>query len=268
MNNSQVILEESDPSKNKELKLTNLWPDSPHTNRLKQTVEEFHGKIIPVDIRVSLIPFSWELITKKENDGNRSIYRKISAKIYLSMLYDFVNNRGKTYEEYIKPNLDKLSSVEDKVQLNNLFRKEIKEKFDIIYESIGGNKKTMGELFDNASKFENLEDSPEGKLLLSINEVNSRIMEFYVILLILIDKRNSWIHVGLAHSEIIKKWLPGYFKYTDKGEAGMTSMNTYYEMGESEQPKACVLNPNIGDTIVNQKMIKNIIKNKYFSSYY
>jgi hypothetical protein len=40
--------------------LTDLWPNSIHTQRLK-TLNNNNNKIIPVDIRSLLIPFSWEL---------------------------------------------------------------------------------------------------------------------------------------------------------------------------------------------------------------
>ena len=64
-------------------------------------------------------------------------------------------------------------------------------------------------------------------ILESIDEILSLIMEYYIILLLISDKRNTIIHTGLAHSSKIVDFLKDKFGYTVIESAGLDKIEHY-----------------------------------------
>ena len=78
-NNNVVLLEEIIENN---FKLEDLWPTSKHTKELKKLNND-NDKIIPIDIRPMLIPFSWELV-----ENNNKLGKMILLE-YIKLLDDF-----------------------------------------------------------------------------------------------------------------------------------------------------------------------------------
>ena len=74
----------------------------------------------------------------------------------------------------------------------------------------------------------------------SIDNINSLIMEYYILILIFSDKRDSIIHTGLAHSTRLKSILIEKFKFTIIKDVSMTQIEQYTG---SDNTNACILNP-------------------------
>lgn len=212
----QILLEESinDPS----LNLTDLWPDAEHTRRLK-VLKENDKKIIPTDIRPYLIPFSWQLV--ESNDK----YKNLQITKYLHFFNIFFSEKGSTYEKYILPYYEYID-YEDKTIILGIF-KQMKKLFNIKYEMYKG--KTLRYILESDKSY-----------MHSIDNINSLIMEYYILLLIFSDKRDSIIHTGLAHSTRIKSILVEEFKFKIIDDVDMTQIEDYTG---SDNTKACIVNP-------------------------
>jgi len=226
---NQIILEESinDPK----LNLTDLWPNAFHTRNLKKLKEE-NLNIIPVDIRPYLIPFSWQLA--KHN----KLYKKLPIKKYLDCLFKFFNKDGDIYRKYIHSYIEYIND-NNKKKILKIFN-DIKDNFLVLYN------KYNNETIETILKVKKDED-----FFYKIEEINSLIMEYYIVLLILSDTRNSIIHTGLAHSTKLKEILK-IFDYKIDEENGMTSINNYTG---SNRTNACTINPDNNKYISNKKSI-------------
>ena len=213
----QILLEESinDP----ELNLTELWPDAEHTTKLRELKEE-NNKIIPVDLRPYLIPFSWQFASS--NDA----YRKFTISQYLHCFDNFFNYNGKTYEKFIFPYYEFINT-ENKKRLYTIFILIKNEylKFKSKYPGVT----KIGDLLEKDKSHMD-----------SIDHINSLIMEYYILVLILSDRRDTIIHTGLAHSTRLKKFLVEDFNFIIKKDSNMTHINQYTG---SNQTVACIPKP-------------------------
>ena len=224
-NNFQILLEESinDP----DLNLTDLWPNAEHTRQLK-ILKETHKNVIPTDIRPYLIPFSWQLAESSENSQSASAvnkYKELSIKKYLFYFSEFFNYRGKAYKRFILPYYGFIENNDRQILFNvfekikNLYVKLLKK-----YENL-----TLDEILKKDKDY-----------MHSIDNINSLIMEYYILLLIFSDKRDSIIHTGLAHSTRLKSILLEEFKFKIVEDISMTQIENYTG---SDNTNACILNP-------------------------
>ena len=221
----QVVLEES---LNEMENLTDLWPNAVHTRKLKE-LKEKNDDILPTDIRPYLIPFSWQLAESNDN------YKKLKINKYLYYFKIFFNKKGKVYERYIFPYYEYIDQ-NDRLQLINIFI-FIEDLFLKTYQKYDG--LTIEEIL-----------SKDEDYMYSIDNINSLIMEYYILLLILSDKRDSVIHTGLAHSTRIKSILKEEFGYEIKEDHGMTHISQYTG---SDSTKACILNPKFSEFFSKKK---------------
>ena len=223
---NQILLEESinDP----DLNLTDLWPDAEHTRQLK-ILKENDKNIIPIDIRPYLIPFSWQLAESNEK------YKKITINKYLYFFSEFFNERGKVYYKFIFPYYEYISSPNKLIfrkiftTIKNLFLK-ISNKYTNM---------TLEEIFKKDNNY-----------MHSIDNINSLIMEYYILVLIFSDKRDTVIHTGLAHSTRIKNILVEEFKFTIIEDVSITQIEEYIG---SDKTEACILNPSNSEFLNKKK---------------
>lgn len=224
-NNFIILLEESinDP----DLNLTDLWPNAEHTRQLK-ILKENDKNIIPTDIRPYLIPFSWQLAESSkisESASANNKYQELIINKYLFYFSEFFKQRGKTYNRFILPYYEFIEN-DDKKILFNIFEtiKNLFIKISKKYENL-----TLNEILKRDKNY-----------MHSIDNINSLIMEYYILLLIFSDKRDSIIHTGLAHSTRIKSILVEEFKFQIVEDVSMTQIETYTG---SANTTACILNP-------------------------
>lgn len=210
----QIILEEAIDDN---LNLTPLW-NARHTVELKKLLEK-NNRIIPTDIRPYLILFSWQLAKSNKK------YKECKIENYLYLINEFLGKKGKIYNKFIFPQFEFIKN-KYKNELVNLFNLIQKNYENICYEYTG---KTIGYILEKDINY-----------LHSIDDINSYIMEYYIILLILSDKRNSIIHTGLAHSSRLKVILSEYFNFKIIQEHKMTDIEKYTG---SDNTNACIMNP-------------------------
>ena len=205
---SKILLEEV-PRTGTELK--ELWPSSPHTQKLKEVYLQNSKIIQGVDIRPFLIPFSWELSFDKNSPN-------IILKEYLTFINIFCNLKlpyfiNELKNIYTKEYLSNNSLGFHYLKIKNYIKKYVKE-----------NKKYLNE------KIKNLADN-NSSILENINEIISYIMEWYIIAKIYqsIDNGNKKIiiHAGLAHTTNIIDLLKNIYKYNIISEKGLTDLSDY-----------------------------------------
>jgi len=232
-NNYQVLLEES--TNDPELNLSDLWTQSYHTNNLKN-LKINNPNVIPVDIRPYLIPFSWQLVESNNK------YKTLIFKKYISKFDEFLNKKGSTYLRFITPYFEYIINDEYKNKLEKVFS-TIKKSFDKTFDKYLD--ETMEYVFNNNKEY-----------LHKLDDINSLIMEYYILMLIFSDNRYSLIHTGLAHSSRLKYILKKIFNFKEIEDVMMTNIRQY--KGDNSFPKACILNPDNS----------NYIKYKIFNSKY
>ena len=97
-NNSKILLEEVPRIGNN---LKELWPDAPHTQKLKNLFLENSIEIDGVDVRPFLIPFSWELV-EEVNDIKLKEYLDLLDKFFMLEHPYFIKKLNKVYtKEYL-----------------------------------------------------------------------------------------------------------------------------------------------------------------------
>ncbi len=226
-NDNDVLLEEV---LREEFKLGDLWPSSVHTGRLKKLNQD-NKKIIPVDIRPLLIPFSWELLF---NDVNNKI-GKMPLKNYLMALDHIFNLRGsKLMKQYIAPQVKQLREKADEKTIGILLA-HFEEMKAIYLEYRARNKKYL-----DKSIFEIF--MQDKKILENINEMTSMLMEWYILLIILNSKRNSIMHLGLAHSNRVLDFLVEIHEFKILKTNGVNKISEAIHDSD-KTPTACLLIP-------------------------
>ena len=225
--NNDVLLEEVSRG---EFKLGDLWPSSVHTGRLKK-LNQTNKKIIAIDIRPFLIPFSWEILL---NDSNNEI-GQIPLNRYLIGLDHIFNLRGsKLMKKNIGPQLKQLREISDKKTINILLT-HFEEMNRIYCEYRETNKKYLDETIRDILK-------KDKDILENINEMTSMLMEWYTLLLILNSTRNSILHLGLAHSNRILEFLTETHEFKILKSSGVNTIAAIIDKAENE-PNACLLLP-------------------------
>ena len=202
--NSKILLEEVPRVGHN---LEELWPSSPHTQKLKDSYIKNSHIIQGVDIRPFLIPFSWELASDKENLNLKEYLKSID--LFFSLKLDFIKDDLKyIYSE------------------NFLKKKKIGKHFLIL--------KSILMLFVKKNKInldKNIKDlMKDNKLMLEqINDLLSDIMEWYIIAKIyqgINENKTSFIiHAGLAHTTKIIILLKNYYNYKVINDFGITNMS-------------------------------------------
>lgn len=217
---NNIMLEEITTN---EYDLKDLWPNSQHTKELKQ-LNQTNEKIIPIDIRPMLLPFSWELVESNKKIGDMKLI------IYLNMIDEFFNKSSNLYKSYILPKLNILTQINNKIILihfNELLSLYKKLKTDYIKDM----NYTIIYIYHNNIN-----------ILFHINNLCSMIMEWYSILLIQSSISNSIIHIGLAHSNKILDLLTQIYNFKIITSNGLNKMRDIYTSNENIQ-SSCILLP-------------------------
>ena len=222
-----ILLEETIKE---QVSLTDLWPNSIHTQRLK-VLNNTNQKIIPVDIRSLLIPFSWELLDNPNYDKRIS---DVTFKQYLHSIDEIFNFRGsKLMKNYIAPQMKKMKCTKNEEMIKRLLLhfEEMKKKYINFIET----NKTL-----NDTKILEIykSDNKKEQILEEINEISSMIMEWYIILLILNSKRKTIVHIGLAHSNRVLDFLTEVYLFKLIKQSGINTMEEI-----NNDPIACSFLP-------------------------
>jgi hypothetical protein len=187
---SKILLEEV-PRTDSTLK--ELWPSSPHTQKLKELYLGNSIVINGVDVRPFLIPYSWELM----NEPN------IKIPIYnLRKYMEFIDNFFQIKHDYMKK------------ELKNVYTKKY------LYKSKLGDH--FSEMKKNVLEYirsnKNLLNTPISKIdkniLEKINIIISNIMEWYIIAKIYEQDNNNFVvHAGLLHTSNLNSLLIKKYNY-------------------------------------------------------
>lgn len=215
--NSVVLLEEV-PRLGSKLK--ELWPSSPHTQKLKEIYMKDSIKIKGIDVRPLVIPYSWELITMQNGDsginpdelpkGDEAFKKYCNIiKMFYSLKHDFFIKDLK--EIYTRLFLENNNLGKHYLDLKRTLKSFIKLNSSIISRAI---KDIVVTFPDKMEK---------------INEFISDIMEWYTIAKIYQgihkNKTNFIIHAGLAHTTKLIILLKKYYGFSITKENGITSMD-------------------------------------------
>jgi len=183
---SKILLEEVPRTGSS---LQELWPSSPHTQKLKELYLSNSMIINGVDVRPFLIPYSWELV-------NEVKVADMNLQKYFSFIDDFFKLK---HSHFIK----ELSIVYTKEYLDSSIlgkhffriRKEV-EDFIQLYKPLLKDS-VKGLVNKNNSMFE------------KINEIISNIMEWYIVAKIFneTNENNFIVHAGLLHTSNLNKLL-------------------------------------------------------------
>lgn len=218
MHTGQVLLEETvhHPS----LNLVDLWPNAKHTQDLKILLNNYPSKIIPVDIRPLLIPFSWQFI-----EGN-DIYKNITLEKYLSLFTKFFNKKGLVWDKYIFSYLEFIHpNIQEK--LIKIHFEQLKDDFNKKLSKFRNN--ILGDIYKNDYDY-----------LQNIDIINSYIMEWYILILIFSDYRDSIIHTGLSHSHNIIRLLKESYGFNILEQKGLNDITKF---NDNIIVDACIINP-------------------------
>jgi hypothetical protein len=227
-----ILLEET---VREQVSLTDLWPNSIHTQRLK-VLNNNNNKIIPVDIRSLLIPFSWELLEDPNYDKRIA---DISFKQYLRSIDNiFYLSSSSLMTKYIAPQMKKMKECEKNEEMRKRLLLHFEEMKKNYIEFIEKNKTLNDTSILEIYKIDNKKGDTEDKILEEINEISSMIMEWYIILLILNSKRKTIVHIGLAHSDRVLAFLTEVYLFKLIKQSGINTMEEI-----NDDPIACSLLP-------------------------
>lgn len=189
---SKILLEEVPRTGSS---LQELWPSSPHTQKLKELYLKNSMIINGVDVRPFLIPYSWELV-------NEVKVADMNLQKYFSFIDDFFKLK---HAHFIK----ELSVVYKKEYLDSSIlgkhffriRKEVEDFIKLYKPQL---KESVKDLVNkNNFMFE------------KINEIISNIMEWYIVAKICneTNENNFIIHAGLLHTSNLNKLLLSDYGY-------------------------------------------------------
>ena len=221
---SKVLLEEV-PRLGSKLK--ELWPSSPHTQKLKEMYLNNSTVINGVDIRPFLIPYSWELIFEKYELPD------INLKEYLEYIDNFFQLKHNFFINdlklvYTKNFLDNSKLGEHFFKMKNNVEEYVKE-----------NKNVLGK------KVKILINTNNPIIFEKINDIISNIMEWYIIAKIFNENTNNnfIVHAGLLHTSNINKLLLTHYKFK------LTNFDGIYSIDDvnKENTKGCLILPTVID---------------------
>jgi hypothetical protein len=204
---TNILLEEV--PKEHRLKVQNIFIDSEHTNDLMNLYLNNSNIIHPVDIRHSLLPFSWILmmIVKPE-------MKKITFKVYIKEIINFYileNNKIKKMlgEVYTEEYLDSSLLGKHFNLIKNIFINYIEKNLNYM-------DKMMIDIYNNNKD-----------LLVKLEEHTDHIMEFYImckIYLLKNNKKNIIVHTGLFHSFKLVHLLDKLYNYDIIDQQGINDL--------------------------------------------
>ena len=217
--NSKILLEEV-PRLGSKLK--ELWPGSPHTQKLKDLY--LSSKVIDgVDIRPFLIPFSWELIGEDKELGKITLYEYLMLiDIFFQLKHKFfITNLGNIYtKDYLKDSKLGVHFLNLKNKTQALMKKNksiIKEKTETLINK---------------------------DIMIDLNELISLIMEWYIIAKVykgVEERQTSFIiHAGLAHTSNIISVLKEIYGFQVLETVGSTD----YDKDKDIVTDGCLKLPN------------------------
>ena len=195
--------------------LKELWPSSPHTQKLKDLYINNSHIIQGLDIRPLILPFSWELALQAP-DTNLKEYLNL-VDLFFTLNLKFINDDLK----YINTTffLKKNNLGIHYINLKKKVRLFIKTNNKYLYKNI----KELININQN--------------LLEQINELTSEIMEWYSIAKIIQgvnENKNSIIlHAGLAHTTNIIRLLEMDYGYNKTDDSGLTDMSSIEYINEN-----------------------------------
>ena len=189
-------------------KLKELWPTSPHTQKLKEEYIKNSHIIQGVDIRPFLIPYSWELSFDKDAPD-------YNLKQYLNYINLFCNLKL----DFLRNDLKNVYSVE------YLKKSKLGEHYLYLKKKIKNYVRTNK--FNLSIKVKDLVKKNEN-ILEQLNDLLSEIMEWYIIAKIyqgLSEGKTQFIiHAVLAHTTNVIYLLKNKYQYLIEENYGTTDM--------------------------------------------
>jgi len=202
------------------LELIELWPNAEHTQRLKDWFILNQNKIIPIDIRPYLVPFSHQkydmnLLEKDEKEMLMGEYLRTFSSLF--------KLNGIPLKESIKFFKNIISSLQNKSTQRGILKmyKILRKKYQELLKKINLLETFEKTISSNAQWFRQLE------------ELKLNIMDWYTSL-VLMGNYHSVVHFGLAHYLNVRKVLENNFKFKLIHQTGLNSLNNLNSI------KACV----------------------------
>lgn len=217
-NNNQILLEEIPRDG---FKLQELWPESPHTQDLKNLFLD-NKEITGIDIRPYLVPFSWDVL---EIDKKMINFLMVE---YISKICDFFKLKGDFYNKLFHPLMKKVIVMNKGLGRNLNY---LKKKFNAIKSKVIKDNKTIGYYFNNEKGF-----------LMEFSNLCDEIMELYTILNSLTTEKKSIIHAGLFHAHNMLKWLIYSYDFKVIYKNGIIE---YQPKLDSKNVSACIYLPGL-----------------------
>ena len=216
-NKSKILLEEV-PRTGSQLK--ELWPSSPHTQKLKDLYLSNSMIINGVDVRPFLIPYSWEIVNEVD-------VKDMSLQEFFSFIDKFFKLG---HEHFIKElNIVYTKNYLDNSDLGNHFFK-IRNNVEIF---IKNNKHLLKKYVK--------ELVPNNHLMFEqINSFISDIMEWYIIAKIFNEnsKNNFIVHAGLLHTSNLNKLLLTDYRFK------LTNFEGIYSIDDADKnSNGCLILP-------------------------
>ncbi len=218
-NSSRILLEEVPRSENSTIE--ELWSESDHTQKLKELYLNNMKKIIAVDIRHTMIPYSMELIDKVDENG-----QNILLLIYLEDIDSFFSMKHK----YMIDNLlnYKINMLKE-TNLGSHFLKIKKHYLDFLNKNMN----ILNKPIINITRNSNIIDD--------INDILNDIMEWYICACIFESTMKTIIlHAGLAHTDKVNSWLLNHYKFNIIKDYGINEMNDIMNIYNNDT-NGCVL---------------------------
>jgi hypothetical protein len=200
-----VLLEEVD---RRGVKLSELWPDAIHTQELKEWYLDKAKKIVAIDIRPYLVPFSHQkLVFNKEKKIDDVLDKKETVmKIdkYLKQLDSFFELEGDLSDE---------SVYFFKIVLKLLKNKKVKSGLCEMYNTLKDKYSKMKRDYEIDYELRFLDTYKRSKEFFDkLEDLKLNIMDWYTVLHLLQDK-NSVVHLGLAHYNNVATILVNKFGF-------------------------------------------------------
>lgn len=196
--------------------LEELFPNTKHTQQLKNLYLDDKTDIIGIDIRPYLIPFSFETLNINKDNKNTLM------KNYIKLVDEFISKNGDLYNNKFKL----INKLENSIP-------EIKNHFQIIKRKYNNFKDKLDLELPIEIYYNN-----HIELLYDFNEICDSIMELYTILLAL-NNKTTIIHTGLYHSSNMVSLLVNLYEYRIKYNYGT---NKYPPVNE-EKITSCIYIP-------------------------
>ena len=202
------------------LELIELWPNAEHTQRLKNWFISNQAKIVPIDIRPYLVPFSYQKYNMKLLEKEEKI---LPMKEYLRTFDSLFNLNNIPLKESINFFKNIVYALQHKSTQKGILEmyKILKKKYLKLLEKIILTDTFEKTITNNLQWFRELE------------ELKLNIMDWYTSL-VLMGNHHSIVHFGLAHYLNVRKVLENNFKFKLIYQTGLNSINNV------DPIKACI----------------------------